>query len=111
MAEQTCLAAKKIPNAYVVGIQTRGAYSPLLDGDLVYNDNHFTKWGNIGDPKLETSSFYIKMPFAAFVSYDGSILEGKGVEPDYQVFDTEFYRDMQLEYALELISTLNYDHH
>ena len=107
MAEQTCLAAKKIPNAYVVGTQTYGAFSPLTDGD---NDNHFTKWGNIGDPKLETSSFYIKMPFAAFVSHDGRILEGKGVEPDYLVFNNDINRDMQLEYALEFISTLNNGH-
>ena len=104
MAEQTCLAAKKIPNAYVVGTQTSGAFSPLTDGE---NDNHFTKWGNIGDPKLETSSFYIKMPFAAFVSHDGKILEGKGVEPDKQVFDNDVNRDMQLEYALDFISILN----
>ena len=108
MAEQTCLAAKKIPNAYVVGNHTYGAFSPLADND---NDKHFTKIGNIGDPKLETSSFYIKMPFAAFVSHDGRILEGKGVEPDYHVLNNDVYRDMQLEYALELISTLNNAHH
>ena len=111
MAEQTCLAAKKIPNAYVIGTQTCGAFSPLADGEVVDNDNHFTKWGNIGDPKLETSSFYIKMPFAAFVSHDGRILEGKGVEPDKQVFNNDIYRDMQLEYALEFISNLNNGRH
>lgn len=103
MAEQTCLAAKKLENAYVIGTHTHGAYSPL--GDV--EDSHFTKWGSIGDPSLKNSSFFIKMPFAAFITYDGKIIEGKGVEPDKIVHDDNVNRDKQLDAALDFITSLN----
>lgn len=100
MAEQTCLAAKKLPNAYVIGTNTFGAFSPLMEKT---NDSLFTSWGEIGDKYLKTSSFYIKMPFAAFVTDDGKIIEGKGVEPDEFVLNDDPSRDKQLEYALDFI--------
>ena len=107
MAEQTCLAAKKISNAYVIGTQTFGALSSLAGDEDVNKDSHFTKFGHIGDPTLSTSSFYIKMPYVAFVTYDGKIIEGKGVEPDEFVIDNDVNRDKQLEFALDYINKLN----
>jgi len=104
MAEQTCLAAKKLPNAYVIGTNTYGAFSPLTKQT---NDRQFTSWGEIGDIDLKTSSFYIKMPFAAFVTDDDKVIEGKGVEPDEFVLNDDPMRDKQLEYALDFIQKLN----
>lgn len=104
MAEQTCLAAKKIKNAYVIGTHTYGAFSPVSGEDSI--GNHFTLCGNIGDPTLMNSSFYIKMPYLTFVSEDGTIIEGKGVEPDYEVF-YDGVRDTQLDYALDFIDRKN----
>lgn len=105
MAEQTCLAAKKLENAYVLGTHTSGAFSPKAD--VEGEDDYFTKWGKIGDPSLTTSSFYIEMPFAAFVTYDGKIIEGQGVEPDIIVHDDDVNRDKQLDVALDFITKLN----
>ncbi len=98
MAEHTCLAAKKLPNAYVIGTKTFGAFSPMTD----YKEGRFTFWGNIGDPDLKTSSFYIHMPYTAFVTYEGKIIEGKGVEPD-----VVRQGDDVLKFAMEYISGLN----
>ena len=104
MAEQTCLAAKKLENAFVIGTHTMGAFSPI--GDTDDEGDYFSKWGTIGDPSLTTSSFYIKMPFAAFVTFDGRIIEGKGVEPDIEIQDDDVNRDKQLDAALLFIKTL-----
>lgn len=102
-AEHTCLAAKKLKNACVMGTTTQGAFSPLANKE----HEDFTFLGNIGDPKLESSSFYIIMPFVAFVTDDGKIIEGKGVEPDIEVFDDDNNRDKQLDTALDYITKLN----
>lgn len=107
MAEITCLAAKKLPNACVIGTKTWGCFSPLTD---TANSNAITYRGNIGDPELQTISFYIKMPTAAFLSDEKEILEGNGVEPDIEVvLDRELLkeigRDNQIERALEYIRT------
>lgn len=103
MAEQTCLAAKRLPNAYVIGTHTFGAFSPLTN----VKGNNFTTAGNIGDPTLNESSFYIKMPYAAFVTTEGKVIEGKGVEPDKTVYNDNNKRDKQLEFALDFIDGLN----
>ena len=40
-------------------------------------------------------------------TYDGKIIEGKGVEPDEFVIDNDVNRDKQLEFALDYINKLN----
>ncbi len=104
MAEHTCLAAKQLPNAYVIGTDTYGAFSPIREKE---KDQPFTYWGHIGDPQLNTASFYIEMPFAAIVTYEGKIIEGKGVEPDKFIMNDVGGRDKQLEFALDFVEKLN----
>jgi len=107
MAEQTCLAAKRIKNAYVIGTKTSGALSPLVDFGFERNlHDNFTMFGNIGDENLIFSSFYINMPFSTFTTYEGTCLESVGVEPDQVVFDDDPNRDKQLDYALDYILSL-----
>ena len=106
MAEQTCLAAKRLPNACVVGTTTFGALSPSWSAKV--EKTQFTDWGDIGDSTLVSSSFYIRMPFMAFVSWEGKILERRGVTPDIFVdrdwnLCIRYGRDNQLERALEYI--------
>lgn len=100
-AEHICLDAKQRPNACVIGTNTMGAFAPLStrDDSLYY-------MGHVG--KKGITSFYMVIPSAAFMTDDGSIIEGKGVMPDIEI-PLDFYmyssssRDNQLECALAYI--------
>lgn len=104
MAEHTCLAAKRLPNAKVIGTNTFGAFASSWSSMI--KKSQFTDYGHIGDPDLESSTFYIGMPYDAFLAWDNRILEGKGVEPDIFVArDWEYTGDNQLERAFEYLDT------
>lgn len=104
MAEHTCLAAKKLTNAKVIGTNTFGA---LAEGwGSIIKNARFTDFGHIGDPDLESSTFYIEMPFIAFLTLENKIIEGRGVEPDVFVArDWKYSGDNQLERAFEYLDT------
>ena len=102
-AEHICLGAKQMSNARVIGKKTWGAFSPILElkGSMI---------GQIGLPNDKDNPLHVYMPGAAFVTKDGEIIEGKGVEPDIEVELDEdllklYNRDSQLERALQYIRT------
>ncbi|MBR6282699.1 MAG: hypothetical protein IKR25_00165 [Muribaculaceae bacterium] len=98
MAELLCLAAKQLPNGHVIGTQTYGAFSPIVEPYRV------TYAGTVGDPELTRAPFYIYMPSAAFFSKDKKVIEGQGVIPDEVVeLDISVSSDSQLDRALEYI--------
>jgi len=114
MAEHLCLAAKLMANGRIIGTQTMGAFSPLAESNTNESVYPLTYAGSVGDKPflglLSETPFYLNIPFAAFFTNDGKILESIGIEPDIKVeFDNELYestgRDNQLERALEFIRT------
>lgn len=100
-AEVLCYEAKNIPNACVIGKPTWGCLNVLTpdSGILYYSINYSGRVGNAN------TSFEIYNPCAAFMTIEGDILEGKGIEPDIDISldkkDTD--RDLQLERALEYV--------
>jgi C-terminal processing protease CtpA/Prc len=69
---------------------------------------NFTDYGQIGDPNLASSTFYISMPYATYISWDNKVIESNGVAPDIlELRDRENKEglDNQLERAFEYIDT------
>lgn len=104
-AEIISVAAKLIPNAYVVGNQTFGGMNGLNEGHPNYSETYASCVG-----------IDYKTPFSLYIPsythfYDGyGLLENKGVTPDFKVdFDPNAYlstkHDTQLDRALEFIKT------
>ena len=107
MSEVTCLGAKQMPNARVIGTQTWGGLC-LLNGDpAAYSFNYA---GIVG--VQDETSFYAYIPSNVTIADNGGILEGVGVTPDIEIqLDKDLYettgRDTQLERALQYIRTGN----
>lgn len=107
-AEHFCLAVKQMTNGCIIGTQTMGAFSPLAESNTNESVYSLTYVGSVGD--MVKAPFYLNIPFAAFFTNEGEILESIGIEPDIKVeLDCELYkatgRDNQLERALEFIRT------
>ena len=107
-AELTCLAAKQIDNVCIIGTNTWGGYSGIVE-DTIKN-SHFARFGNVGDRSLDEVSFFLQIPAYTFMTKDHEIIEGKGVRPDIEIaLDRDLLRredrDNQLESALEYIRT------
>jgi len=97
-AEHICLDAKEMDNAYVIGTQTFGAFSPT--------SSHQVDGGNVME--MDKYGFELMLPNGAFFTESGEVLEGKGVAPDIEIrYDEGLFnktgRDNQLEHALEFI--------
>lgn len=112
MGEILCLQAKEMNNGCVIGTHTWGGLSASYGQESNNKYSKHSNWGNIGDPKLETTSFYLDLPSGAFLTNDKKILEGKGVEPDIEVFlkrgkDGVPVYDTQFEAALDYIRYKN----
>lgn len=107
-AEHICLYAKQMSNGMVIGTQTYGALSPLIEPDNEGKIYSIFYSGIVGHKK--EAPFYLYIPFAAFITDEGDILESIGIKPDIEVrLDNNLYqttgRDTQLERALEYIHT------
>lgn len=105
MAEMTCLGAKQVPNAHVIGTQTWGALSTLIDAPEYYSLAYSSCVGISGE-----TPFYAYIPFDVTVTKDLDIIEGTGIIPDIEVtLDVDLLnntgRDNQLERALQYIRT------
>lgn len=102
MSEVTALAVQSMPNGYVIGERTFGAFGPLttVSQDLFYS-------GTIGEVN---ENHYIYMPFQQMRDMNGECLEGIGIIPDEEVLfnerASEFYDgtyDNQLMHAIRYI--------
>lgn len=91
-SEMFCLSMKRIPNAFIVGDTTSGT--------ITDNEMH----------ELPNGWLY-RMPVAYILTPDNKIFEGKGVPPDYPVWNTKRDsakgRDLVFEKAVELIGNKN----
>lgn len=101
----TCLGAKQMPNARVIGTQTWGALSALFDDPKCYSLAYSSCVGISGE-----TPFYAYIPFDVTVTKDLDIIEGTGIIPDIEVqLDVDLLnntgRDNQLERALQYIRT------
>ena len=107
MAEVTCLGAKQVENARVIGTQTHGGMCLLMSNPAAYSFNYASSVG------IENvTSFYAYIPADVTITNQGGILEGVGVTPDIEVqLDQQLLqttgRDSQLERALQYIRTGN----
>lgn len=104
MAEMTCLGAKQLDNACVIGTQTWGGLC-MLNSDPAYYSEYYASVVGVKDE----TPFWAYIPVDVTVSKEG-ILEGIGVTPDIEVqLDRNLLettgRDSQLERALEYIRT------
>ena len=104
MAEMTCLGAKQLDNACVIGTQTWGGLC-MLNSDPAYYSEYYASVVGVRDE----TPFWAYIPVDVTVSKEG-ILEGIGVTPDIEVqLDRDLLqstgRDSQLERALEYIRT------
>lgn len=107
MAELTCLGAKQIPNARVIGTRTWGGLSTLLAEPKYYSLTYSNCVGISGE-----TPFYAYIPCNVTVTKDLDIIEGTGIVPDIEVtLDVDLLnntgRDNQLERALQYIRTNN----
>lgn len=105
MAEVTCLGAKAMDNAIVMGTPTWGGLCMLNTDPADYSFHYAGSAGIEGK-----TSFYAYIPNNVTVSDEFGILEGVGVTPDITVpLDRELFsttgRDSQLERALLYIRT------
>ncbi|MBR6249931.1 MAG: hypothetical protein IKR17_01900 [Bacteroidales bacterium] len=105
MSEQTCLGAKDLSNARVIGTPTWGAYSPLYDDPIYYSLTYASVVGI-----QDETPFYAYIPCSAYFNSDKEICEGVGVTPDIKIdLDEKLLRrngrDNQLERALQYIRT------
>lgn len=105
MAEVTCLGAKLIDNAHVLGMRTHGGMCLLMSDPAAYSVNYASSVGI-----RQQTSFYAYIPADVTISNQGGILEGVGVTPDIEVqLDQQLLetsgRDSQLERALQYIRT------
>ena len=107
MAEVTCLGAKQVDNARVVGMRTHGGMCLLMSDPSFYSINYASSVGI-----QNQTSFYGYIPADVTITNQGGILEGVGVTPDIEVqLDQQLLqtsgRDSQLERALQYIRTGN----
>ena len=107
MAELTCICAKSMPNARVIGKRTWGGMCSLNTSPSSYSDTYSGCFG----VKNQTP-FYAFIPKFVSVVPEEGILEGVGVTPDIEVdFDQALFdatgRDSQLERAIQYIQTGN----
>ena len=105
MAEITCLGAKAMDNAVVMGTTTWGGMGGLLSAPEDYSHSYASCIGVSGQ-----TPFYAYIPTCTAISNELGILEGVGVTPDIPVaLDNDLYkatgRDNQLERALQYIRT------
>ena len=105
MAEVTCLGAKEVENARVLGMQTHGGMCLLMSDPAMYSFNYASSVGI-----RNQTSFYAFIPANVTITNQGGILEGIGVTPDIEVqLDQQLLqstgRDTQLERALQYIRT------
>ena len=107
MAEVTCLGAKQVDNARVLGMRTHGGMCLLMNDPAAYSVYYSSSVGI----KNQTP-FYAYIPVDVTITNQGGILEGVGVTPDIEVqLDQQLLqatgRDSQLERALQYIRTGN----
>ena len=107
MAEVTCLGAKQVENARVIGMRTHGGMCLLMSDPAAYSVNYASSVGIENE-----TSFYAYIPADVTISNEHGILEGVGVTPDIEVqLDQQLLqatgRDSQLERALQYIRTGN----
>lgn len=107
MAEVTCLGAKQLENARVIGMRTHGGMCLLMSDPAAYSVNYASSVGIRNE-----TSFYAYIPADVTITNQGGILEGVGVTPDIEVqLDQQLLqttgRDTQLERALQYIRTGN----
>lgn len=105
MAELTCLGAKAMDNAVVMGGNTWGGLSLLLSDPEYYSFAYASSIGVRGE-----TPFYAYIPTSSTISDGLGILEGVGVTPDIPIaLDANLFeatgRDNQLERALQYIRT------
>ena len=105
MAEITCLGAKAMDNAVVMGTTTWGGLCALLSAPEDYSFSYASCIG-----VYKETPFYAYIPNCVTISEDLGILEGVGVTPDIPVaLDADLLkatgRDSQLERALQYIRT------
>lgn len=105
MAEITCLGAKAMDNAVVMGTTTWGGLCALNPGPENYSFSYASCIGVSGE-----TPFYGYIPTCVAISDELGILEGVGVTPDIPVaLDADLLkatgRDSQLERALQYIRT------
>lgn len=105
MAENTCLGAKAMDNAVVMGGNTWGGLSLLLSDPEYYSFTYASSIGVSGE-----TPFYAYIPISSTISDELGILEGVGVTPDIPIaLDANLFeatgRDNQLERALQYIRT------
>ena len=107
MAEMTCICAKSMPNARLIGKRTWGGMCSLNTSPSYYSDTYSGCFG------VENQTpFYAYIPKYVSVVPEEGILEGVGVTPDIEVdFDQALFdatgRDSQLERAIQYIQTGN----
>ena len=102
MAESTCMGAKIMPNARLIGRRTHGGLCSLVSTEE-FSLNYS---GHIGVE--DKTPVYCYTPTMTFFDLDKQCLEGIGVTPDIEVaLDTALYKntkqDTQLDRALEYI--------
>lgn len=107
MAEVTCLGAKQVENARVLGMRTHGGMCLLMSDPAAYSTNYASSVGI-----QNQTPFYAYIPADVTITNQGGILEGVGVTPDIEVqLDQQllqaYGRDSQLERALQYIRTGN----
>lgn len=107
MSEVTCLGAKQMENARVIGTNTWGGMCLLAADPSAYSIYYASAVGVENE-----TPFWAYIPANVTVTNEGGILEGVGVTPDIEVaFDMDLYnstgRDSQLERALQYIRTGN----
>ena len=105
MAELTCLGAKVMDNAVVMGTTTWGGMGALIANPKDYSHSYASCIGVSGE-----TPFYAYIPFCTTITGELGILEGVGVTPDIPVaLDADLLkatgRDSQLERALQYIRT------
>ena len=105
MAEITCLGAKQLENARLIGTQTYGGMCFLMSNPAAYSIYYSSSVG-----VANVTPFYAYIPVDVTITNQGGILEGVGVTPDIEVqLDQQLLqstgRDSQLERALQYIRT------
>ena len=99
MGESIALSIKELPNGYVVGERSLGAFGPLIEDFNMYYTGTF-----------KNSAFEVYTSTLMLKGMDGQICEGIGVIPDVEALynEAEFKKgnDTQLEVAVQLINSL-----
>ena len=99
MGESIALSIKELPNGYVVGERSLGAFGPLIEDFNMYYTGTF-----------KNSAFEVYTSTLMLKGMDGQICEGIGIIPDVEALynEAEFKKgnDTQLEAAVQLINSL-----